>query len=436
MTGFTELDLILSLLAAVAATVVAAAESALEAASRSRLEALAQEGNARAAVCLSMKEDDEKFHAAARISVTFLLAMSAILVVPTIDLLTVLWIQPFVDPSLFAAAHLALFALAAAILSGLFVALCWLYAPALGRRYADAFSLKAVPFMRLLVRLSGGARASLTFIANLPLRPAADKATFGEPVISEESLMDLIEEGAESGILDKTEHELIESILEFTDTTAREIMIPRKDIVAIDCDLSAEMILDAVLREGFTRMPVYRGSIDNVIGVIYSKDVLNLVEHKNLIILEDIIRPPFIVPESKPISELLREFQRKRIHLAVVADEFGGTQGIITLEDILEEIVGEIRDEYDEETPQFELFPEGAVEAEGRMNISSFNNQVPIVIPESDEYDTIGGFVTSLMGKIPEIGDAVMFQNFRIVVLDAGERRVGRVRMTPVQAEE
>jgi CBS domain containing-hemolysin-like protein len=174
-------------------------------------------------------------------------------------------------------------------------------------------------------------------------------------------------------------------------------------------------------------MPVYRDSLDHIIGVVYAKDVLSLLEHQHLIILQDIIRPAFIVPETKPISELLREFQRKRIHLAIVVDEFGGTEGIITMEDILEEIVGDIRDEYDEEIRQLEHLPNGDVEVEGMMNIFDFNERVEYKIPESADYDTVGGFFTTLIGKIPEPGDTCSYHQLEIKVLEMEERRVKRL---------
>jgi CBS domain containing-hemolysin-like protein len=210
-------------------------------------------------------------------------------------------------------------------------------------------------------------------------------------------------------------------------------MIPRKEITAVEYDTTPEAILEQVVLDGYTRMPVYKGSLDYIIGVIYAKDVVSLIEHKDLIILDDIIRPPFVVPDTKPISDLLREFQRKRIHLAVVVDEFGGTEGLITLEDILEEIVGDIHDEYDEDARYWDMLPGGVVEVEGRLTISDFNALFPITIPESDEYDTIGGFITSLMGRIPEKEDGTDWHGFRIDILDVDGRRIVRARFTPLE---
>ena len=196
-------------------------------------------------------------------------------------------------------------------------------------------------------------------------------------------------------------------------------------------DAPDEIIVVAqVMLEGFTRMPVYKHSLDNIIGVIYAKDVFSLIEHKNLIILHDILRPPFVVPGTKSVPDLLREFQRKRIHLAVVVDEFGGTEGIITLEDILEEIVGDIKDEYDEDARPFERISDDTVEVAGRMNIADFNELVNYHIPESEEYDTLGGFITKIMGRIPSAGDECDYEALRIDIVKVDERRIELVRIT------
>src|SRR3990172_1310865 len=191
--------------------------------------------------------------------------------------------------------------------------------------------------------------------------------------LSEEELKQVLEASTISGAIDKTEHELIKSILEFTDTTVKEIMVPRPDVVALDLEMPREVLVRKVIDEGYSRLPVYRESIDNIVGIIYSKDLLSLLEHRDLILLQDIIRPAFYVPESKKISQLLREFQLKKAHLAIVTDEYGGMEGIITIEDIMEEIVGEIHLEYDEVSKAAEPSRDGSVVVDARMSVSEFN---------------------------------------------------------------
>ncbi|HEY6952463.1 MAG TPA: CBS domain-containing protein, partial [Bacteroidota bacterium] len=178
--------------------------------------------------------------------------------------------------------------------------------------------------------------------------------------LSEEEIRQVIDAGTQSGVIDKTEHELIRSILSFSDLTAKEVMVPRPDIIALDLTMSREAILRRVIDEGYSRLPVYEKSIDNIVGIIYSKDLLSLLEHRDLIILQDIIRPAFFIPESKKISELLRDLQQHKVHLAIVIDEHGGTEGIVTMEDIIEEIVGEILDEYDEASRPVERSSDGS----------------------------------------------------------------------------
>ncbi len=428
MTGSPVLDTFLFLCSLAAATAISVAEFAIASASRSRLESLAERDSIAAARALHLKDHDESVQGATQIATMFLIIFASFIITPSVrgwaeqfaGFVRQEWLSDVLQP--------VGFTVIAFVLTGLFLVVIHLFAKSLGERYADALVLRVAGGMRMLVRILHLPQRVLTVIANLLLRPFSGAASFRESVTTEENLMDILEDGAKTGLLDRTEHELIESIFQFTETTAREIMIPRTDIIGVDLQMSASEILDLILEEGFTRMPVYEHSLDNIIGVIYAKDVLSLIQHRNLIILQDIVRPAYIVPETKPISELLREFQLKRLHMAIVVDEFGGTEGIITMEDILEEIVGEIRDEYDEEENPYELLADGSIEVEAQVNISDFNAFSPISIPESEDYDTIGGFVTKLFGCIPEAGDRITHEHTEIEVLEAEERRVIRVR--------
>jgi putative hemolysin len=427
MTGIPAFDVLLFLASLIVSTLINVAESAINAASRSRLEALRDEEDHRAIIALRLKDAPEKLRASVQIGATFLVIFSAVVIEPYVET----WIHFYpLEPSelwLIPLARFVFLTVIASAIAGVFLVFHLLFAKSIGVQFADTLSLKLSGFSMFVTKLLSLPRTLLTFFANVMLRPFGMDARFRQSVTSEENLMDILEEGTKSGILNETEQELIESIFEFTDTTAREIMIPRKSVVAINAAMSPEEILEMIVEEGFTRMPVYRDSLDHIIGVVYAKDVLSLLEHKHLIILDDIVRPPFIVPETKPISDLLREFQRKRIHLAVVVDEFGGTEGIITMEDILEEIVGDIRDEYDEEVRQLEHLANGDVEVEGMMNIFDFNERVEFSIPESPDYDTVGGFITTIIGRIPEKDDVCMYHHLEIRVLEMEERRVKRV---------
>jgi len=247
--------------------------------------------------------------------------------------------------------------------------------------------------------------------------------------LSEEDLKEVLEASTISGAIDRAEHELIKSILEFTDTTVKEIMVPRPDVVALDITMPRDVLVRKVIDEGYSRLPVYRESIDNIIGIIYSKDLLSLLEHRDLILLQDIIRPVFFVPESKKISQLLREFQQKKAHLAIVTDENGGTEGIITMEDIMEEIVGEIHDEYDEVSKAIEPAKDGSVIVDARLSVSDFNSQFVTDLPEAPEYETLAGFMQKVLGRLPEIGESIAFQEFQFTILSKTARRIRQVRV-------
>ncbi len=217
-----------------------------------------------------------------------------------------------------------------------------------------------------------------------------------------EIIGEILDLSSETGQLDILERELIESVLKFNDKTVREVMVPRGDIVAINIEEDRRHFLHKVIEEGYSRLPVFRQSVDNIVGIIYAKDLLTMVENDAVIVLQDLLRPPYYVPVNKKISQLLREIQRDKVHLAVVVDEFGGTEGIVTLEDVLEEIVGEIQDEYDENPSEVVHDANGDVHISGSMTVNRYNELLKAEIPQSEHYDTMAGFVQKLAGKLPQ----------------------------------
>lgn len=254
--------------------------------------------------------------------------------------------------------------------------------------------------------------------------------------VSEEEVKQLLAEGERSGTIDKTEHELIKSIFEFTDTTVKEIMIPRTDIFAVDLAMPRDKLIQTIIDQGYTRVPVYRESIDNIVGIIYAKDLIGVLEHRHLIIFQDIIRPPYMVPESKKISVLLRELQKNRQHMAIVIDEFGGTEGIITIEDIIEEIVGEIRDEYDEEGSDVVTASDGSILVNGGIPIHDLNNRLSIRIPEDPDYDTLSGFLHKQTGRIPELQEEVRYHNILFTIVKKNERRIRLIKVKVIPTDQ
>jgi len=245
--------------------------------------------------------------------------------------------------------------------------------------------------------------------ANLILKLIGiEKLTAEEAFHSEEEIRQIILEGRKTGVIDQTEHALIEKIFDFNDKTAKEIMVPRNMMTAIDIDENRERIIQIVIEDGYSRIPVYKDSIDNIIGIIYSKDLIGAAEHKDLILLNEIIRPVHFIPENKHIGEILKDFQKKRIHIGIVVNEHGGVEGLITLEDILEEIVGEIEDEYDIETEKIKRDKKGMFLVNPDISIEEFNKRFNTDIPEdNDEYQTLSGFLQTVTGHIPEIYERI-----------------------------
>jgi CBS domain containing-hemolysin-like protein len=263
------------------------------------------------------------------------------------------------------------------------------------------------------------------------IRDALIKGGLLQTTLSEDELKQVIDASSLSGTIDKTEHELIKSVLQFSDITAKEIMVPRPDIVALDISLPRDVLIRKVIEEGYSRLPVYKGTIDHIIGVIYSKDLLSLFEHRSLIILQDIIRPVHFIPESKKISLLLREFQQNKVHLGIVIDEYGGTEGIVTMEDIVEEIVGDILDEYDEMRKSVEQASDGSVIVDAALSIADFNVQFRAQLPEAPDYETLAGYLQKITGKLPEPNEEIKTENFIFTILTKSARRIRQVKVTP-----
>lgn len=254
----------------------------------------------------------------------------------------------------------------------------------------------------------------------------------------QEEILNLVEQGKMEGFVAEEEMEMIENVLELGDTTAEEIMTPRTDIVAIEVNDDLETVLEAVRDKGYSRIPVYEGTIDHIVGLIYAKDLLTEIgRDPSTFHLRDKLRPVYYVPETKLLRNLLHEFQVQKLHIAVVLDEYGGTAGIVTIEDILEELVGEIADEY-EQTPQemFRKIDEQTFDVDARMYIDDANSELEIELPDEEDYDTLGGFVFSHLGYIPKVGERFDYHDLHITITAAGPRAVKRLRIKKKTAEK
>lgn len=251
-----------------------------------------------------------------------------------------------------------------------------------------------------------------------------------DKVSSEEEIRFIIDEGVKSGVIDSTEHQLIEKIFEFNDKMAKDIMVPRNNIVAIDIDSPRDKIIETIIEQGYSRIPVYKETIDNIIGILYSKDLISAAEHRDLIVLHDILRTATFVPETKRIGEILKEFQRKRIHMGIVVNEHGGVEGLVTLEDIIEEIVGEIEDEYDVESSKIQRDKLGIYLINPIIEIKEFNKYFNSDIPENpDEYQTLSGFLQYVTGHIPEIYERIDYKGLIFIVTKKAGNKLLQVKI-------
>jgi CBS domain containing-hemolysin-like protein len=229
--------------------------------------------------------------------------------------------------------------------------------------------------------------------------------------------------------------ELIHAVFEFREKVARDVMVPRTDVVAVDIDTPVEEIIRILAEEGHSRMPVYREDLDHIVGVLHARDLVPLLAHPELILLRDLLRPAHFVPWSKPVEHLLREMQRRKLHMSFVVDEHGGVMGLCTIEDVLEEIVGEIRDEFEEEESgrEVEAHADGTFTVLGDVAIAELNRATGAGVPEDDGYETVAGFLNSIAGAIPSKGDRLFWRGWAFTVVDAGPRRVTKVRASRVK---
>ncbi len=278
----------------------------------------------------------------------------------------------------------------------------------------------------------------LNNLSNLLLRMIGIKPTIGHDIHTEEELRLILSESEEGGAIRQSEHELIQNVFEFDDRIVRQILVPRTKVTAIDIESTNDEILNKVIDEQYSRFPVFKENLDNVIGTLHTRDLLKLLRMNNFKGIHDIVRPAYFIPLTKRINELLREMQTMHIQMAVVTNEFGGTAGIVTMEDIIEELVGEIQDEYDEEKPSVEKKSETDFIVNAQTSISDVNELLPIAIEENQEYETISGLMNFIFGRIPAVNEKRVFGGYEFTILKRFKHSVESVQMSVVDvaAEE
>jgi len=319
-------------------------------------------------------------------------------------------------------------ALAAAIMT----VVTFIFAEVAPKTYAvqhtDQAALRVAPVVWWLTRLPilGPLTRLLIGVGNV-ITPG--KGLKSGPFVSEEELRAIVDEAEREEVIEDEEREMIQSIFEFGDTVVREVMVPRPDMVVVPVNCSLEQVLEVILRTGYSRIPVYGRDIDDVVGLAYAKDVLrSLHDGQADKPLAEILRPAPVMPESMRAADCLREMRRRKSHMVIVIDEYGGTSGLVTIEDLLEEIVGEITDEYDREEPNVEPLPDGGWRVNARMSIDEVNELLDMELPAT-EWDSIGGLLLNLVGDVPKEGQQIEFQGLSLRAERVQGRRIGRVRI-------
>ncbi len=312
------------------------------------------------------------------------------------------------------------------------VPLVWIFtgviAVAVARHAAAGLVSSSVPLLRVIAWGCYPFTRAVSFVDEAVRRLTGANLRESD---QEGELLRSIEESERQGELDEGEASMLENVVEFTNTDVAEIMTPRTDIEGIELTDDLGVIRSFIAKVGHSRIPVYKGNLDHVVGVLYVRDLVPyLGEDADDFRLEPLLRQPIMVPETKPVRELLAEFQRSEVHMAIVIDEYGGTEGLVTIEDVLEEIVGEIRDEHeqgDEPEPSLTAIDERRVEVDGRFHIDDLNEKLGLTLPEHADFDTIGGFVLSSLGHVPRAGESFEAHNARFTALAAAPTHVERV---------
>lgn len=293
----------------------------------------------------------------------------------------------------------------------------------------EQWGLRLGPFTRTLRLVFGLPVWVLALPGRALLRLRGADGQPEEAAEEDDSVLSLVEMGEANGGIEAEERAMIRGIIKLVGTAAREIMVPRIDVAAVDTDATAEEVMALIMERGYSRIPLYEGTIDNVVGVLYAKDFLRyLARGAHPPSLKDIARPPYFIPESKKVDELLGEMRQNRVHMAIVVDEYGGTAGLVTIEDLLEEIVGEIEDEYDRSEVTIERLSVDEAILDARVGIDDLNEIFGLTV-EGEDFDTVGGFVYHLLGRVPIPGDEVSDDSLRLRVLSVLGRRIKKVRV-------
>ena len=405
------------------------AEIAFVSVRRTRLDELAESGDRRAKRAQRLMRDPGRFLAVIQVAITFLGALAS--AVAAVSIVTVV-AEPLRGIALIAdqADTIALL-LVTFIVSVVSIVLGELIPKGFALANPDRIALAVSGPITLFAKIVSPLVAVLVLLTKIISKPFGIDPT-RTPELSAAEIRLIVEQGSQQGVLEAEEEQMISAVMSLSDSKLHEVMVPRIDIVAIDQEASFDDAVTLVLTEGHSRTPLYKESVDHIVGILYAKDLLRIIAAGGpRPRLRDIMRPALFVPESQSVDDLLHELQRRRVHMAIVLDEYGGTAGLVTIEDLLEEIVGEIQDEFDEEEPMKVMVRDGEAILDGRADIDLLGELVnpPLELEDDEEYDTVGGFVYHRIGRVPVVGDTVAVDPFGITVIKVTGRRVGKVRV-------
>ena len=415
---------ILLLLALLLHAAVGLLHAALQSASRSAMRDLADDGDARALGFMAIYENPLRLSMS--VTITHILTRMAIAV-----LLTLLLIERFASGD--AALDLLWACLAIVLGAGITLLLGDLLPEALGSAFGEALLPLSIAPMRFLLTLVAPLTAAVLLLVRLISRVLGSQPLVN--MVTEEEIMTLVNASHSGGVIEDEEKDMIASVLQLGETSARELMTPRIDIVALDVTESIMAALAAFVESGFSRIPVYADSIDNVLGLLNAKDILTLLKNRDDLRsqqIRDLIRPTYFVPETKSADALLKEMQTKNVHLAIVVDEYGGTSGLVTIENLIEEIIGDIRDEYDfGEEEEYVAADDGSYLIEGGMDLDDLNTLLDVGI-DTAAADTLGGYIYLALGRVPQTGETIDTDILSMTVLSIDGHRIRKVKVRKV----
>jgi putative hemolysin len=428
MSGMAQ-TLLWMLLLVLANALFAGAEIAVVSVRRTRIRHLAEQGDPRARAVERLHAHVERFLATIQIGITLVGALGAAL--GGASLAVPLAAALRATPLGFLQHGADQIALGAVVLGYSFFSILVgeLVPKSLALRHAEPMALTVAKPLLGLAALARPVVWLLTGAANLVLKPFSDRTSFTETRLTAEEIKLLIGEAVESGVIEKHGAEIIERAVDFGELTVDDVLVPRRQVVAIDLKTGPAEIRRVLLEEGHTRMPVVDGNLDKVVGYVTAKGLMPFIGEQNLIVLQDVMRPAFFVPTSMRALALLRALQKRHEHLAIAVDEYGGTAGIVTTEDLVEEIVGDIIGEDVSAPPLVKPEGEDAALVSALLPIREFNRALKADVPEHDEYDTVAGLLTQLAGTIPAVGQRFVAHGFEFTVTERSERRIKQVRV-------